>query len=128
MAKTNKHPVPNEPKTLSMLAEEILVNTPKQSILDATSLGIWSIVEQSGILAGAWKRHRIFMEDLDTEQVAAALGAIFAAMVQTTAAIGMDLETVIERQIEQLRTAPTKKGTRVTQPHIVKQAATNSQR
>ena len=86
-------------KTIADFEREIQAQTPRQSILDATSLGIWSICEQAGALAGLWKQHRILLQDLDTAQVTVALGELLGAIAQTAHAIGIPLETVAQQQV-----------------------------
>ncbi len=103
MAKIRNGTKAPETKTIAWFQHEIVANTPKQSILDATSLGIFSIAEQSGKLVGAWKQHRLLMQDLDTELVAVALGDLLAALAQTADAIGMSLDAIADQQIEQVR-------------------------
>jgi hypothetical protein len=94
--KTSTSPVE---KTINWFEHEILAHTAQQSLLDATSLGIWTICEQSGILAGAWKQHRILRQDLNVEQVTAALGELLAAIAQTAHAIDAPLETLMQQQV-----------------------------
>lgn len=102
MPATRTTVAPIEANNLGWFEREILNHTPYQSILDATSLGVFTIGEQSGRLVGAWKNHRLLMQDLALDEVSAALGALLAAIVQTAHAIDRPLAEVMQQQVERV--------------------------
>lgn len=110
MKKTHQVLVPPEAKPIAWFEQAILAQIPQHGLLDAISLGIWGIAEQSGILAGEWKRHRNFMQDLDVEHVTRSLGALLEAIVQTAHATGISLESVMDLQVKQGHTQPLMRG------------------
>jgi NTP pyrophosphatase (non-canonical NTP hydrolase) len=93
-------------KSLAWFEQAVLDQMPQVGILDGASLGCLGIAESAGRLAGEWKRHRILMHDLDTEQVTATLGELLAAVVQMAHAAGVSLESLAEGQIQRMRMAP----------------------
>lgn len=103
MTKSSKAALPPE-KTIAGFEHEIMAQTPQQGIMDAVSLGVWGIAEQSGQLAGEWKRHRNLGQDLDIAKVTLALGELLAAITQTARAVGVSLEAVMDQQIARART------------------------
>lgn len=104
MAKRANSQAISDTKTLASFAHEVIAGLPQQGILDATSLGIFSIAEQSGLLSGEWKRHRNLMQDLDLEKVAGALGELLAAIAQTAHAVGISLDAVMTQHLDRLQT------------------------
>jgi hypothetical protein len=105
-----------ESKTLMWFEHEIVTRTPQVGILDGVSLGVLSIAENAGRLAGEWKSHRILMHDLDTEQVTAMLGELLGAVVQMGHTVGISLESLAEYQVQRVRSAPTGAHHRKTTP------------
>jgi|GEM_PF-2787592 len=105
MAHSSKKSIQEEAKTITWFEREILSHKSPHGILDEASIGIWSIIEQSGLLAGEWKNHRNLMHDLDTEKVSLALGTLLSAAVHTAHAVGISLESVMALQVERERVA-----------------------
>lgn len=104
MTKANKAPLPQPAQPIADFERVMLAHTTQQGVLDAVSVGIWGIAEQSGQLAGEWKRHRNYMQDLDTDKVILALGELLEAVTHTAHAVGVSLEAVMDQQIERVRT------------------------
>lgn len=102
MPKLGKTVATPETQTMAWFEHEIITHTPQLSIFDAASLGIWTIAEQSGQLAGTWKQHRILQQDLDTAKITTVLGEMLAAIAQTAHAIGIPLEAVMQQQVERV--------------------------
>jgi hypothetical protein len=108
-----------EGKTIAWFEREIQAHTPTTSLLDATSLGIWSIAEESGVLAGVWKKHRILQQDLDLAVLSAALGELLAAVVCTASAVDLSLEALMEQQAARVQLQPVK-GKAIRAPNTAK--------
>ena len=109
-----KAPLPLAPKTIAWFDQTINDVTPTTGILASVDQGIWSIAETAGQLAGIWRRHRNLMQDLDDEAVTQALGELLAAIVQTTQAIGVPLETIMTEQAERMQKHTSQREARNT--------------
>ena len=129
MSAGRKTPSLSDATTIAWFEREIVAHTPQHSILDATSLGVWTIAEHAGLLAGAWKQHRILLQDLNTEQVATTLGALLGAIALTAHAVGIPLEVVLQQQVERVHMTSLpgsrqRHAQRATKPPAVPRAET----
>ena len=77
MAKANKALQHDVPKTAEWFEQTVLHATPTTGILDGTDRGLWTLIEQSGMLAGLWRQHRTQMRDLDVAAVSRSLGNVW---------------------------------------------------
>jgi hypothetical protein len=103
--KARKVAQPQPPKTAEWFEHAVLNATPTIGILDGTDRGLWTLIEQSGILAGLWRQHRTQMCDLDIAAVSRSLGECLAAIVQCANVLDVSLESLMLQQIEHMHKA-----------------------
>jgi len=88
--------------TFAGFACQVVAASPPKGVLDAASQGVWGVAEQAGLLAGAWRRHRNLMHEMDVPAVTAILGELLVAVAQTAHALGVPLEVVAQQQLARL--------------------------
>jgi hypothetical protein len=112
MAKANKAPQHDTPKTAEWFEHAVLHATPQTGILDGTDRGLWTLIEQSGLLAGLWRQHRTLGRDLDVAAVSNSLSECLAAIVHCAHVLDVSLESLMIQQIEQMQRTQTSRTTK----------------
>jgi hypothetical protein len=112
MAKASKATQHDAPKTAEWFQHAVLQATPTTGILDGTDRGLWTLIEQSGLLAGLWRQHRTLGRDLDVAAVSRSLGECLAAIVHCAHVLDVSLESLMTQQIERMQIVQTSRTTK----------------